>query len=966
MSILLLLALIFSIWAWVRSGRAERRGDELLRRLDALETELRASRAAVLKGVGQVPSDSASAPGSSGWQSKTAFPKFPAERAGPVNAAPSFAATLSKLQPSQAPPLAPARPRGPSIWEPQFSRARISIIGGFLVLGGLAFTLQAVGAPAWTLLVAVFAFGALLYFNARRVPWPVSGALRGLGYGVVALGLGSLTARLPSAWGPACVLLGLLGLSAALLGDALRRREPLLGALAVAGAALSTWMLTDDLGVWSIPASGLVLLLAAAAVWWNRPKRQKENREEHLSQDQSLTQSAALAMLLGIAGSVPVGWLVASISHLPQRWENLDQAEWVSSSATVFKLSGSAALWPWLIFSVLALMLPLALLRRQAEPDTLNAAGEPEELPSTSAVVLAAAWSTVLPQALVAAAIGSALHLSSLKVSGLSVPSLPNLLLALLSLLPVVLIARSAWRTTVHRAVASNADELLPGTLASALTAAATSLAAAVLISLLGERSQPLAFAALASTLLVVGLSGRSRLWLRVGAAGLASTSLWSAGSQSTDADWIFSSWPLWVSGEALRLALLAAAPAALSLLAAWRIGRNVWASQPQVQEVKWVPASIPDSNPSAANPGSPNPSPADPPRPRQTATLLAGLGSALISWNLIGAGLWVLWVWCLLAALALFWPAVRRRLTSQNERSGQSTSQQTVFWWAFAPASVLGALMLLGGSVGPLPTVLAVSALWAAGAALFFKRQPGSDVGGLALLALSGYAVIRSQGLWLGGWPALGPSGVLALLGVLTAPLRLTLTWRRTSVLLSLAALAALLWSLAIWFGGGNEPPVLGATLLLLAWWLTRTTRGLHVLSRLTAPWHGLPPSAVPSSAANQVLWLAALLNLATFTLGLRISGDSSSGSAGWLTLGSVLALALGFETCRHASQASDRRSWSVGLSLMIAAGLKSVLIDAIFFGNVAAAIGIAVLISGLSLLAVAIVAPRPALDAQ
>lgn len=152
------------------------------------------------------------------------------------------------------------------MWGPQFSRARISLIGGVLVLGGLAFTLRALGAPAWTLLLAVFAFGGLLYFNARRVPWPVSGALRGLGYGVTALGVGSLSPQLSGDWGPGAVMLGLLGLSAALLQDALRRRELLLGALAVGGSALSTWMLTDDLGRWSIPAAGAALLLAAVAV----------------------------------------------------------------------------------------------------------------------------------------------------------------------------------------------------------------------------------------------------------------------------------------------------------------------------------------------------------------------------------------------------------------------------------------------------------------------------------------------------------------------------------------------------------------------------------------------------------------------------------------------------------------------------------------------------------------------------
>ena len=890
--IIAVIALVLAMVALSRASAAERQLAEVRRQLELLKREALEREpgnaappaSTVPRGgvVGRVPQ--AEMPDTAGPVPGTSWPGRPVI---------SPDSQASETRPNPAPKV-----RGPSLWGPEFSRARISLFGGALVLGGLAFTLDALGAPAWTLLLAVFAFAGLLYINARRVPWPVSGALRGLGYGVAALGLGSLAARLPGSWGPDAVLLGLLALSAALLFDALRRREPLLGALAVGGAALTTWMLTDDLGRFSIVAAGLTLLLAAAAVYWH-PEEKPASADTPDGSAQQASQTPALMLTLAIAGAVPLGWAVASASHLP-----FAAGLWPATQVMRGLMLGSVsieqwALLPWLGYGLLALSLPLALLARRS--------GEPE----TPGLPLAVAWSILAPQTLFTAAAASALGVSA-----------DPLGLTLLLLLALVWVARRAWKR--RRA----APSLLTETLSGSLIAAATSLCAALIISLLGERTTPLALAGLATTLLLLGIYGHSRFWLRVGAVWLAGLAIWGAAPVILDALYGVS---LLVPAVLWNAALLGLAPAALGLIAAWRISRAAWLGHGMTPDAAIAP-------------------------------VLAALCSTLLGLGLLSAGAAVLWVWCVLAATVLLLPALRRRFASD-----------LIALSALAPGLALGALLLPDGSATL--TFLRVTATLLAGLALLANRtwsdrrsgRRATEVIALALLALGAERAAQT------GWPALGWPGVLALLVLLTAPLRLTLSWRRSSVMLGLGLLALLgVCGLAL-LDQTIDLPVLGAVLLGAVWWLTRTVSGLAALSRLTSRLGGLPPDAAAGSPVVRPWWLSALGSLTLLTVGLRLSGEAYvSGTSWplglWLVAGSLLALAAGLYGCVQAQQrpTEARAVWSSGLGVILATGFKAALLDASLFGNPAAGAGAAVLATGLSLLAVAIKAPRPAALAQ
>ena len=913
-----LVALVLAVVAISRASRAERQNTELRRRLEALEGERLGGerleggpRSANITGPNLGKPDAGKADTPLVWPPspttqtptiQTVWPGSPVQQSQTPQTPTAPSSSLLSPQP-QAPPAPPPKLPGPSLWGPEFSRARISLFGGALVLGGLAFTLEALGAPAWTLLLSVFAFAGLLYFNARRVPWPVSGVLRGLGYGVAALGLGTLATRLPGDWGPGAVLLGLFALSAGLLFDALRRREPLLGALAVGGAALSTWILTNDLGNWSILAAGLTLLLAAAAVQWTGKEAPTED-----SPAERASQTPALILTLAIAGAVPLGWVFTSLSAVSDVGgfpftSNLSRAVLMLDGGA---FGGTLVLLPWLLFGLLALGLPLALLSRRPDTTPPN-----KDAPG---LTLAAAWSILIPQAITTAAVASALSIGP-RFSGQHLGSIG---LTLLLLLGLAWAARQAW---IRRT-----GELLSETISGSLIAAAASVVAALLLSLLGERTQPLALAGLATTLLLIGLFGHSRFWLRVGLLALAGLAVWGAApiiENGLGTDSLFVPFTDW------RAALLGLSPAALGLASAWRVSRTPWTGKNALG-----------------------------------AALLAALCSSLIGLGLLAGGAGLLWLWCALAAALLLVPAVRQRF-------GTGLNFGPTFLAALLPGLILGALALPEG--GAWLTVLRVTATLGAGLALIvnragISRAPGRRLGeivALALLALAGARAVQD------GWPALGWPGILALLTVLTSPLRLTLTWNRTAILLGLGLLMVLGTDAVIgWQWSGGALPVLGMLLLCAAWWLTRTASGLNILARLTARFGGLPPDTAPESPAARPWWLATLSVLTLLTLGLRLSGGTLSNGASWplglwLVAGSLAALAAGLHACWSAQSQTlpnARAVWASGLGVMLSAGVKAALVDAAFFGNPAAGVGVAVLATGLSLLAVAILFPRPA----
>ncbi|BDP40610.1 hypothetical protein DAETH_05790 [Deinococcus aetherius] len=877
------LAGLLALWALVRAARLERRADEAraeLRRLREGQEALRAELAQ-LRGPSPEPTRADLAVTTPIPAEDTAPPPPVWPEDVPASVGPS-----------------PARPRGPSLWDPIYSRARISVIGGVLVLGGLAFTLRELGAPGWTRLLAVFAFGALLYLNARRVPWPVSGALRGLGYGVMALGLGSVAQALPDAWGPGVVLAGLLSLSAGLLWDGLRRGEPLLGALAVFGAGLSTWMLTDDLGQASIPAAGAVLLLAGVAV--SQGSAQAREAQGDPAEEPAHPPRTALALTLGAAGLVPGGWAVASASHADPALLFEREGRFAQE---VLALSGGAvpSLLAWLAFGVLALAPALALLGRRERGEV----GGP--------VPALAAWAVLGPQVLVAAAVGTALSARGHK-------DLLVLGLALAPLVPLALGARHAWKQRLGDS-AEEAGALLVGTVAGSLTAAATGVAGAAVLGLLGARTQPAALSGVALALLLVGLSARSRSWLTAGALGLGLSALWGASVSGMGLD---SAW---------HAALLGAVPAVVGLLGALRVARDPWANAPRREMAPEAPGTPPVSG--------------------LTAPLLAGGCSVLLVAALQPGGVELLAPASAALAGGLWW-----------RRAGGETTDalRTTIFWALAPGAALGALLLLVTADGAGGATLAAClvALVSAGSLLGTAGRGGearraAELTGLVLLALAlGVTCVT----WL---PALGVPGALALAAALTVPLRLVWGWGRLDVGLGLGLFAALV-ALADGVWRGTSPvPAPGVLLLGVVWSLTRTAGGLRTLRGF------VQSTAAPQRPHVRALWLAALLLVGLLSLGARLD-PSVEALRPWLAISSLAVLGVGLWACvgthRAARQGTDEEArplWDTGLTLVVAGGLKGALLDAPAMENPGAGVGVAVLVTGLSLLAVAILAPRP-----
>ncbi len=543
-------------------------------------------------------------------------------------------------------------------------------------------------------------------------------------------------------------------------------------------------------------------------------------------------------------------------------------------------------------------------------------------------------WATLAPQVLVAAAVGAALVVRPLPPATLV---LTGVMLAALGAA-----ARVAWGRHTAR---GDGSAPVVGALAGSLTAGAAGVAGALALSVLGPRTDPVALAGLALALLLVGVSGHSRGWVRAGALGLTVTAWWAA----LDLGSLNAAPSLLAGPQPLRAALLGAVPAALGLLAALRLAGNGWAVTPRpgrIHRRKREDAQGP--------PGSLAP------RPRWTPTLLAGAGSGALALALLAGGAAPLLGGLLLAA-ALLW-------NWGNSLPKADRPGHTVGFWAAAPGLTLGALWLLAGGP-PLETGLGVVAALGAGAALlrasprtFAAPSPRLFTEGVALTLL-GLGLARAAQTW---WPAAGLPGALAALALLTAPLRLR--WRaagRTDTVLGLGGLALLSTLLAVWPEesagslSGADLPALGGMCLAAAWGLTRTAAGRRWLTG-AGPGRPLPP---PQPPVALTVWLAGWLTVVPLAWGVRL-GTQAADLGPWLVGSSAAALAAGLGACLRAQReaaAHARPLWTVGLAIIVAAGLKGAWLDAGFFANSAAGLGIAVLVTGLSLLAVAILAPRP-----
>lgn len=738
MGFLVAFALLLSVIALIRANAADQRAEQLRR-----EGERLAQRIASLERASGITQGAES-------RGTAAPPEFIlAEDVPELTQWPeeAFSEALETDADFSRSPKAVSRPaprRKLNLWGPEFSQARISISGGALVLGGLAFVLWALGLPAWTLLLAVFAFGALLYGTGRLVPWPVSGALRGLGYGVTALGLGSLAQKLPAGW-----VTALNHWHEASWADVFLVRVPQLSALA-----------------WA--AFGALALMPAAVL------RQQ-------------------------------GWL----GWRPRQ---------------------PLSLAPWTLLPVAAVVLLPQLLTAGAMRVMLQA-GPHDPL------------SRLMPFALTAMA---------------------GAMAALL------------WR---ERRTLGWAEDSVGGTVSSALVTAGSSYAAGLALSLLGANTQPIAFAGLALVLLSLGLSGQSRLWKAVGAAGLALTAYWGlqdfGGVRASPSE-----------------VLLSALPALMGVWGAWRLSRR------PVQ---------PDGS---------------------DAALLGGWCGFLLAGLMATAQPIYLTVWTV-ALVAAVW-AVRLLPRLQAARN----------WWgaALLPGLLVAALGLLlrEGRVDAALVVL-VGLTLLQGSLLWPKVGAALEVAGLGGLALG-----LSRTL-LPPQPVLALPLALAFTAALSGRWRLHLPMQRVDGLLLAGAGASLLGAGAVlWDDVPTSHRLLlwvGALLLPLVWAWLRGRRARQ---------------------SNTQTVLGALLAALALNL-LSLFPDFTA--VGFM-LASLLLLGLGLSVSMSAHTLANRSRWSVGLGLVLAAGGKAVMLDSLFYSNVAVAGGLAILVTGVGLLMLAVVAPRPAAE--
>lgn len=504
-----------------RSVRTERKLDEALRRLDALRRAAPPAPEAAAAGVAPAPPVAAVprpdlSPPAPQWAAPASpaapGPVTPLAPGGqgpvPVDAVRAAPAELAAppVWPDDPPPRPPRRRwlAGVDLGAPAFSRARMSVIGGGLVIAGLAWTLRSLALPGWTTLAAVYAFAALLWWTARGVPQPVAGALRGLGYAAAALGLGGLAQHLGAA-GPGAVMAGLLLLSALMARRSVQAGEPLLAAMAGAGAAVSSWMLGDDLGSWAPLVMGLSSLIPALAV----PALLRVLAADAPYPGQvapGLPRASSLVLTLLIAAGLPAGQFVAALAHVPGPL----------TLPGALHLTGPGP-WAWVAGTLLACGSAAALLRWGARFPLPRDTGATAAAPP--ALLLGAALAAATPLLVAAAALGGGAQLN--------LNALPGLLV-----LCAAGVALSGWAWRTQRAQLASGHPAaadVAGAVAGGATAGTTSLAAAALLGALGARSRPLAFTGLGLALGAVGLAARSRTWARVGVALTALSALVAA-----------------------------------------------------------------------------------------------------------------------------------------------------------------------------------------------------------------------------------------------------------------------------------------------------------------------------------------------------------------------------------------------------------------------------------------------------
>ncbi len=234
MSLLLLSLLVLGLASLVRLSALGREVRGLRDRLEALEAQ-----AGARVGVWAPAPDAA---------------------ADPEPVAPSAAAPPSGWPEDQRSGASPRPARAPIP-----SRTVFAVLGAVVTLVGAAWFLAALARSGVltreVLLGLAAALAVILYAAAGRAAPVIGEAMRGLGYGLLALCLGALVGAGVASAGTVLAAILALSLAVGLHGAA---RGRLLGtATALSGASLSTWLLADNLGEPTFP--GLALLGVAGA-----------------------------------------------------------------------------------------------------------------------------------------------------------------------------------------------------------------------------------------------------------------------------------------------------------------------------------------------------------------------------------------------------------------------------------------------------------------------------------------------------------------------------------------------------------------------------------------------------------------------------------------------------------------------------------------------------------------------------
>ncbi|GGR89351.1 hypothetical protein [Deinococcus sedimenti] len=902
----------------VRSVRLERRLNDVRRQVDAL------TRSAPSAAPPRLP---AAAPAA-------AEPAVEPERVGLGAAAPA-AVVVPPAWPDEPPPQPVRRRWMPDLdlGAPEFSRARMSVIGGGLVIGGLAWTLRALSLPGWTTLVAVYAFAALLWWTARGVPQPVAGALRGLAYASGALGLGGLAQHL-GLWGPGVVMAGLLVLSALMAGRSLRAGEPLLAAMAGAGAAVSSWMLGDDLGVWSPLVMGVTGLIPALAVPALLRALRSEDTLTGADAPAGLPRESSLMLTVLVAAALPAGHLLAALGHVPDPLSGP-----VPGALTALHLTGWGV-WAWVSGTLLTCGTAAVLLRGAV---ALPPRAGPDDRPGYLELGVAAAMAAAAPLLAAAGALGVGVRLSQ-----------GGSLVALL-LLAVGGAALSAWgwRTQLREAaVGRTPGAALAGAVAGGATAGTAALLGSAVLGLLGARSRPLAYLGLGVALTRVGLAARSRTWVRLGgvltgvSALVAVTLTLRSGAAPT---------LVWGTAAALLVAWVAAA----------RVARRGWRPEAQAHSVALGIAA--------------------------TVFGLGGLLEAAGVALLFGAALWT--EGTLRRAGA---PLEPLRAGAQVAVTGASIL--LAVWGVFralpaVPVSLTALLLALLGSVLALlasrvdapartaarrTTPQGVGGADALAPAASFPALPGAPASQFAA-CLAVAALLAALGVWTGIDRASSvglAAAALALVGhrlalrradvVSTAALLVGAGFVSLNLASEVLTRAASPWR-AMQADGTADRWALPFTALALlgAWALLHTPTGRRLWTRWTPQGASLPP--MPARIWRAPL-IAGGLALAVSTLWLALAPRLAVMLDGPLgTLGSVGALitgvlvALGAWRWGGVGRGGARPLWDMGVGIGAAAGVKAALLDAPLYDLPRVASGLAVLVTGLALLLLAVRAPRP-----